>query len=82
MRATLCAELSIQSCTSDLVLFIFSSSSLCYKFPEHHSQFQRAVWAPHSGQTEAVHPESGHKAADLRGHYGGIYGAEGGLPLS
>lgn len=49
--------------------------------PELHRHFQRAVWAPRRGQTEAVHPEPGHPAAEPRGQHGGHNGAQGGLPL-
>ena len=69
-----------------LLLFLFISLSLSLSFAftlfsEHHCQFQRAVWAPHCGQAEAVHPEPGHKAAEPWGHYGGYHGAERGLPV-
>lgn len=53
----------------------------CRHAPERHQQLQRAVWAPHSDQTEAVHPEPGHQAADPRERRRGHDGAEGRLPV-
>lgn len=50
--------------------------------PELNGLFQRSVWTPHGGQTEAVHPEPGHQVPEPRGRHGSHHGSEGGLPLS
>lgn len=63
-------------------IFFFPLLTLsCRHAPERHQQLQRAVWAPHSDQTEAVHPEPGHQAADPRERRRGHHGAEGRLPV-